>query len=48
MALATYGIGVDTAARLLKYVRGDYKMFFVDVIDAQKNFIKNRKFWKID
>ncbi len=48
VALSTYGIGVDTAARLLKYVRGDYKMFFVDVIDAQKNFIKNRKFWKLD
>ncbi len=48
VALSTYGIGVETAARLLKYVRGDYKMFFVDVIDAQKNFIKNRKFWKID
>ena len=48
VALSTYGIGVDTAARVLKYIRGDYKMFFVDVIDAQKNFIKNRKFWKID
>lgn len=48
VALSTYGIGVETAARVLKYIRSDYKMFFVDVIDAQKNFIKNRKFWKID
>ena len=48
VALSVYGIGIETAARLLKYIRSDYKMFFVDVIDAQKNFIKNRKFWKID
>ncbi len=48
VALSTYGIGIETAARLLKYVRGDYKMFFVDVIEAQKNFIRNRKFWKLD
>jgi len=48
VALSVYGIGLETAARLLKYIRSDYKMFFVDVIDAQRNFIKNRKFWKID
>jgi ATP-dependent Lhr-like helicase len=48
VALSVYGIGVETATRLLKYIRSDYKMFFVDVIDAQKNFIKNRKFWQID
>jgi len=48
IALSVYGIGVETAVRVLKYIRSDYKMFFADVIDAQKNFIKNRKFWKID
>jgi ATP-dependent Lhr-like helicase len=48
VALSVYGIGIETAARLLKYVRSDYRMFFVDVIEAQKNFIKNRKFWNID
>ena len=48
VALSVYGIGIETAARVLKYIRSDYKMFFVDVIDAQKNFIKNRRFWKID
>lgn len=48
VALSVYGIGLETAARLLKYVRSDYKMFFVDVIEAQKNFIKNRKFWALD
>ncbi len=48
VALSVYGVGIETAARLLKYVRSDYKMFFVDVIEAQKNFIKNRKIWSID
>jgi ATP-dependent Lhr-like helicase len=48
VALSVYGIGIETAARVLKYIRSDYKMFFVDVIGAQRNFIKNRRFWKID
>ena len=48
VALSVYGIGIETAVRVLKYIRSDYKMFFVDVIEAQKNFIKNRRFWKID
>ena len=48
VALSVYGIGIETAVRLLKYIRSDYRMFFVDVIEAQKNFIKNRKFWRID
>ncbi|MHB1829936.1 MAG: DEAD/DEAH box helicase [Candidatus Micrarchaeaceae archaeon] len=48
VSLSVYGIGIETASRLLRYIRKDYKMFFVDIIDAQRNFIKNRKFWKID
>ncbi len=48
VALSVYGIGIETAVRVLKYIRSDYKMFFADVIEAQKNFIKNRRFWKID
>lgn len=48
VALSVYGIGIETAVRVLKYIRSDYKMFFVDVIGAQRNFIKNRRFWKID
>lgn len=48
IALSVYGIGLDTAARTLRYLRSDYKMFFTDIIDAQRNFIKNRKYWKFD
>ena len=46
VALGTYGVGLETAARVLKNIRKDYKTFFLDVIKAQKAFIKNRKFWK--
>lgn len=46
VALESYGVGLETAARVLKNIRKDYKTFFVDVIRAQKTFVKNRKFWK--
>ncbi len=46
IALSTYGIGVKTAARVLKMLRRDYKNFIIDLIEAQKNYIKYRKFWK--
>ena len=45
IALSVYGIGVDTAARVLRMLRKDYKEFFVDVLEEQRKFIKNRKFW---
>ncbi len=46
MALKTYGVGVATAARVLAMVRKDDEKFIVDLMEAQRNFIKNRKFWK--
>ena len=46
VALSTYGIGVKTAAKILKMVRSDYKYFLIDLIEAQKNYIKYRKFWR--
>ncbi|MEM4066104.1 MAG: DEAD/DEAH box helicase [Candidatus Micrarchaeaceae archaeon] len=45
MALATYGIGIATAARLLKMVRKDRRLFMLDLINAKKEFLRNRKFW---
>ncbi|MGC8710176.1 MAG: DEAD/DEAH box helicase [Candidatus Micrarchaeia archaeon] len=46
VALSTYGIGVRTAARVLKMLRTEYNFFVIDLIEAQKNYIKNRRFWK--
>ncbi|MDE1827579.1 MAG: DEAD/DEAH box helicase [Candidatus Micrarchaeota archaeon] len=45
IALATYGVGNKTAARILKWLRKDTKLFLIDLINAQKQFIKNKKYW---
>ncbi len=48
IALATYGIGAHTAERVLKKLHRSDDEFYLDLLDAQKNFIKNRKYWKFD
>ncbi len=45
IALATYGIGLETAARILKMLRKDFNIFVIDLINAQRTFIKNKRFW---
>ncbi len=45
IALSVYGIGFTTASRALMMRRRDEKSFFVDLIEAQKTFIKNKKYW---
>ncbi|HUB92678.1 MAG TPA: DEAD/DEAH box helicase [Candidatus Saccharimonadales bacterium] len=45
VALLTYGVGLVTAARVLRMIRKDNKHFIKDLIDAQKSFVKNSKFW---
>ncbi len=45
VALATYGIGVHTAAKILMMLKRDYNSFFVDLLDAQKQFIRTKKYW---
>ncbi len=45
-ALATYGVGPTNAARVLKLLRRSNKQFIIDLLEAQKNFIKTKKYWK--
>jgi ATP-dependent Lhr-like helicase len=47
IALSVYGVGPQTASKILRMMRQDEKQFFMDLIDAQKNFIKNKRFWSI-
>ena len=47
VALATYGIGPRTAARALLMLRRDERLFYLDLIEAQKQFIKNKKYWSV-
>ncbi len=46
IALGTYGIGLSTAARLLRYMRRDFRWFFADLLEAQKTFVRTKRFWK--
>ncbi len=45
-ALSVYGIGVATAARVLRRLRKDRKQFVIDLLEAQKNFVRTKKYWK--
>jgi ATP-dependent Lhr-like helicase len=45
-ALSTYGIGPVTAARVLRLLRKDKRQFLIDLLEAQKTFIKTKKYWK--
>jgi ATP-dependent helicase Lhr and Lhr-like helicase len=46
-ALSVYGVGPKTAARALMMLRHDEKDFFMDLIEAQKNFIRTKKYWSV-
>ncbi len=46
IALSTYGVGATTADRVLRKLHRDEQGFYLDLIEAQKNFIKNKRFWK--
>jgi len=45
MALATYGIGPSSAARALLMQRKDETLFYKDLIESQRQFIRTRKYW---
>ena len=47
IALSVYGIGPRSAARALLMLRHEERDFFMDLIDAQKNFIKTKKYWSV-
>ncbi len=46
-AMNTYGIGAETAARILsRYYRSEEE-FFKALLDAEKNYVRTRKFWRV-
>lgn len=47
IALSVYGIGPRSAARALMMLRHDEREFFIDLIEAQRNFIKTKKYWSV-
>jgi|Deesub1362A_J573_1020465.scaffolds.fasta_scaffold00320_16 ATP-dependent Lhr-like helicase len=44
-ALSTYGIGADTAARILSRFYPTEDDFFKALIEAERNYVRTRKFW---
>ena len=46
IAFSTYGVGVTAAAKVLKMLRKSYREMYIDLLNAQKNFIRTKKFWK--
>ncbi len=47
IALSTYGVGPQTADRILRRLHRGDDAFYLDLIEAQKLFIKNKKYWKL-
>lgn len=47
IAFSVYGIGVGTAQRVLKKLHPNEESFYLDLLNSQKTFIKNKKYWKI-
>ena len=47
IALSVYGVGPRSAAKALMMLRHEEKEFFIDLIEAQKNFIRTKKYWSV-
>ena len=47
VALSVYGVGPQGAARILMMRKHDEHSFFMDLLEAQKNFIRTKKYWSI-
>lgn len=47
MALSVYGVGPKSAARALMMRKHEEREFFVDLIEAQKTFIRTKKYWSV-
>ncbi|OIO22894.1 hypothetical protein AUJ65_04830 [Candidatus Micrarchaeota archaeon CG1_02_51_15] len=45
-ALETYGVGPETAARVLKNLRQTDEDYYSDLLEAQKNFVRTKKYWR--
>ncbi|MEM4215771.1 MAG: DEAD/DEAH box helicase [Candidatus Anstonellales archaeon] len=47
IALTVFGVGAKTADRILRRLHKDEFGFWVDLIEAQKTFLKTRKYWEV-
>jgi len=47
LALSTFGVGPDTAARVLRKQHENEEALLLDLLEAQRNFIRTRQYWRI-
>ncbi len=47
VALSTYGVGAKSAARALMMLRRDERLFYIDLLEAQRTFIRTKKYWSV-
>ena len=47
LALKTFGVGPETAARLLGRMAKDENEFYASLLEAQKTFVRTRQYWKV-
>jgi ATP-dependent Lhr-like helicase len=45
IALSVYGIGPETASRALLMLRREENLFLMDLLEAQRNYVRTRKYW---